>query len=764
MSNELNMKNKNIRVSKFVSDKEFKMLDLLCYRPPKVAKFGWSNEYRKISDDVVVLRMIKGWLVVDALIDHSDLELVSKKRWIPEFKPNIIYVKSGDDNPVALHRYVLGLAKMDETVDHINNNGRDNRKANLEKVKNKINERKRLISTKNTTGIMGLMWEGPANENQTGRWRIRLIDENDKIVIKNFRVSKFGNDVQAAKEAAIAELKANREAHPHFSYSVAGDRERIQNMTAWEILDIPSVLDKDKHVKKESVKHMGTYNASQIVALDQMTAIRQKLGMYIGSTATPNQIVVELLSNAIDEVAGGYGNSVEVTLEKDGSVIVEDHGRGIPYDYHSKLKMSALDVVFMKTHAGGKMGQDDSGYKTSIGTHGVGCTVATATCEKMIVDVWRSWEQATRIYSRGKTVGDLKVKQYVTEKKTGTRIQYYPDPTPGLWGTVVFDKNAIKTMMRGFAYFYPMATLNYIDRTGDKEEKISFNYPDGLLSMYNDMAGKEDLLTKEPMRLKVDLYGIEDALEIVFGYTNGFYERTVGYCNSLRLAEGGTHVQGFKRALTKSLNDAARTLQLLKPKDQNFKGQELSEGLVSIVSVKLRDPKFENQTKTKLSNLELEGDTYSKVYDYLKNYFEDNPKVVTSITEKLIKMRKAREAAKKAKDAVLGNKKSGESFALNLNSKFAACSERNPEKCELFLCEGSSAIGGLKQARDSKTQALYALRGKIRNVEKVDLATVFQNQEIKDIIQILGCGINEEYDESKLKYHKVIIACDSDVD
>lgn len=507
---------------------------------------------------------------------------------------------------------------------------------------------------------------------------------------------------------------------------------------------------------------MGTYDGSSIKRYEGLEGVKRRLGMYAGKIDTPNQIVTELISNCIDEMAAGFGKECWVSLEKDGSLIVEDQGRGIPFDMHPVYKENTLDIILTKLHAGGKM-DDKTSYKTSVGCNGIGVKLGTATCEKMIVDVWRGDKHAQRIASDGKLIGKIKID---TNKghSNGTRIQYYPIKEKGVWGSTEFDINGIKTTLRGFSYFFPFATLHLIDNRGDKSETYTFHAENGLLDMYKDMAGKEDVLTKDPIIIKTELYGIPDALEIIFGYTNGYYERTIGYCNVLRLAEGGTHVQGFKRALTKSLNDAARTLQLLKPKDQNFKGQELSEGLVSIVSVKLRDPKFENQTKTKLSNLELEGDTYSKVYDYLKNYFEDNPKVVTSITEKLIKMRKAREAAKKAKDAVLGNKKSGESFALNLNSKFAACSERNPEKCELFLCEGSSAIGGLKQARDSKTQALYALRGKIRNVEKVDLATVFQNQEIKDIIQILGCGINEDYDESKLKYHKVIIACDSDVD
>ena len=507
---------------------------------------------------------------------------------------------------------------------------------------------------------------------------------------------------------------------------------------------------------------MAKYDASQIVALDPMTGIRERLGMYVGSTTNPNHIITEILSNSIDEISAGYGDTVTVIINKDGSMTVSDKGRGIPFDNHKKYNMSALDVVFLKPHAGGKM-ENTTGYKTSIGLNGIGIKCATATCEKMTVDVWRDGQHATRTYSRGKPVGDIKIEPYVGENK-GTSITYHPDPTKGLWDTIEFDIPAIKTTMKGFSYFFPKAKLIFIDKRGKKPVEVTYHSPNGLLDMYKDIAGTEDLVTKEPIRIMSELDGIEDGLDIVFGYTHSYYDRSVGYCNALRLSEGGTHIQGFKAALTKSLNDAARTLQILKPKDANFKGQELSDGLVAIISVKLANPKFENQTKTKLSNMDLVGKVNSIVYDYLKNYFEDNPKVVLNVCDKLLKMRKAREAAKKARELVLNDNKNKSEFSNSLVGKLATCSERDPNKTEVFLLEGNSASGNVKLARSSKTQAVYALRGKVLNVEKVDMATAFKNQEIKDLISILGCGINEDFDIKKLKYGKVIIATDADVD
>lgn len=509
------------------------------------------------------------------------------------------------------------------------------------------------------------------------------------------------------------------------------------------------------------------YTEEQIQALSTIQAMRLKLGMYVGSTATPNHIVTEILANAIDELAGGYGDCVEVHLTKDGAAKVVDHGRGIPFNEHPKLKMSTLDVVFTKEHAGGKMSADNTGYKTSIGTHGVGCTIATATCEKLIVDVWREGKHATRVYSRGTTVGNLKiVKSELKPDQTGTTVTYYPDPTDGLWDSIEFDGSKVKQVMKGFSYFFPGARLHFYDERKTPVEHVEFYAKNGILDMYKDIAGEDDgsLVTKEPIRIQAQIHDIPNALDIVFGYTNGYYDRTTGYCNALRLSDGGTHIQGFKMALTKSLNDAARNLQILKPKDQNFKGQELTEGLVAIVSIKLSEPKFENQTKTRLSNNDLVGTVNSICYEFLKNYFEDNPKVVIAITDKLVQMRKAREAAKKAREMVLNDKQNKSTFANSLIGKLANCTSRDTDKNEVILVEGKSAGGNVKQARDSKTQAVYALRGKVLNVEKVDMNQAFKNQEIKDLISILGCGILEDFDINKLKYGKIVIMTDSDSD
>ena len=432
---------------------------------------------------------------------------------------------------------------------------------------------------------------------------------------------------------------------------------------------------------------MARYDADDIKHYEGLEGVKRRLGMYAGKIDNPNQIVIELVSNCIDEMAAGYGKECFITLEKDGSLIVEDQGRGIPFGLNHKYNMNSLDMILTKLHAGGKM-DDKTSYKTSIGLNGIGVKLATATCDRMTVDVWREDKHAVRIASDGKLIGNIKIEPNKAGHPSGTRIQYWPIKEKGVWGSTEFDSAGIKSVIKGFSYFFPFATFIFTDNRKGKPEVITYHSTDGLLDMYRDMAGKEDVLTKDPIIIKSELYDIEDALEIIFGYTNSYYERTIGYCNVLRLSEGGTHVQGFKRALTKSLNDAARTLQILKPKDVNFRGNELSEGLVAIVSVKLRDPKFENQTKTKLSNMELEGDTYSKSYEYLKNYFEDNPKVVMQITEKLLKMRRAREAAKKARDAVMGTKQKSEFTASNMNGKYSSCSSRDPKEKELFIIEG----------------------------------------------------------------------------
>lgn len=503
---------------------------------------------------------------------------------------------------------------------------------------------------------------------------------------------------------------------------------------------------------------MTKYDSSSIKRYEGLEGVKRRLGMYAGKTSNPNQVVVELVSNAIDEMAAGYGRLCEVIFDKDGSVTIRDYGRGMPFDMHPKYKENTLDILLTKLHAGGKM-DDKTSYKTSIGLNGVGIKLATATCKEMIVDVYREGKHARRVASDMKLIGSILIEPNKTNEPNGTKIKYTPIDEEGVWDSTTFDINEIKTVLRGFAYFFPFAHFKLENRIPETPEIVEYNYPDGLMQMYKNMTSGSII---DPIVIKSDLEGIPDALEVVFGYTDSTYDRTVGYCNTLRLSEGGTHIAGFRRALTKSLNDAARALNILKPKDANFRGQELGEGLVAIVSVKLRDPKFENQTKTKLSNVSLEGDTYSKVYEYLKPYFEDNPKVVTIISDKLLRVRKAHALSKKIRDAVLG--KSKKEFSSSINSKFSSCSIRDPKRRELILSEGLSANGNIKQARDSTFQALYALRGKVLNVEKKDEASIFDNEELKNLVSLLGCGIKEDYDEKKLQYDKVIIMTDADVD
>lgn len=509
---------------------------------------------------------------------------------------------------------------------------------------------------------------------------------------------------------------------------------------------------------------MASYTAKNIQKLEGLNAVKQRLGMYAGNTDTPNQVALEIVSNSIDEIAQGYGNVVYITIDVDGHLIVEDRGRGIPFDIHPKYKTHTLDIVLTELHTGGKMDNttDESSYKTSIGLNGCGVKLASATCEKMYVDVWRDNQHAHREIRDGKLIGDIKVVKDTTTPHTGTRIEYWP-LNDGTWASNKFDVSKLKTVIRDFSYFFPMATFIMTIKGKKKDEVHTYHATDGLLDMYNKFTENDDLMFKEPIRLKRELDGISDGLEIIFGFTNGSMERVHSYCNALKLAEGGTHVQGFRTALTKALNDAGRNLDVIKAKDANLKGQEIFESIVSIISVKLKEPKFENQTKTKLSNPDLAGKVNSIVYEYLKNYFEDNPKVVITLIDRILRMRYAKEKARKAKELALSEGKKNE-FSTTLIGKLSHCSGKDPMKNELIIIEGLSAGGNIKQARDSKTQAVYALKGKVLNVEKADITKIAENQEIRDLINILGTGIGDDFNISKLKYGKIIIATDADVD
>lgn len=430
------------------------------------------------------------------------------------------------------------------------------------------------------------------------------------------------------------------------------------------------------------------YSAEDIQQLQGLDAVKYRLGMYAGNIDNPNQIAVELISNSVDEIAEGYGNMVHVTVDKDGVLIIEDHGRGIPIDNHPTLKKPAIILSLMDLHTGGKMYNDDNtSYKTSIGLNGIGAKLASATCEYMLTEVWRDGKYA-KVVIKDRQLISFDVTKNKTNHPSGTKITYKPI-NDGTWGTVEFDIPKMKQFIRDFSYFFPIATFefNCYDKDKKKMDTTIYHAENGLTDMFNYFTKSDTMMTKEPIVIKKDLDGIEDGLEIVFGFTDETMERTHSYCNALKLIDGGTHVQGFKMALTKALNDAGRNIEVFKAKDANLKGQEIFESVVSVISVKMAKPKFENQTKTKLSNNDLVGKVNSICYEFLKNYFADNPKLVVLVVERMLKLRHAKESAKKHRDLIMKDSKKSD-FSSSLIGKFSHCSGRDPMKNELIIIEG----------------------------------------------------------------------------
>lgn len=506
---------------------------------------------------------------------------------------------------------------------------------------------------------------------------------------------------------------------------------------------------------------MTKYDASSITHLEGLEAIRKKPGMYAGiGSAGLHQTVYEAITNSVDEWLAGYGNEISLNITDDDGFIIRDNGRGIPFGYNKQYKMDTLDMIVTKMHTGGKMESNDN-FKTSGGTHGIGMKIMCATCKEMKVEVWRDDLHVIRHYAKAQIIGDmLTLKEKTDEKIRGTLIEYHPDYT--VWGKdVKLDRDKVREQMKTFAYLSPGCKFIVRD---DKSKKVDeYLFKNGLLDMYYDMTGKSEKSITKPIVIQAPL-GNDEQLDLVFGYTFNQYENLRAYCNNIKLAEGGTHVQGFKTAVTRALNDAARNMNILKAKDKNLTGSELAEGMTSIINVKIRQPMFENQTKTKLNNQTLIGQVSSVVYDYMKNWCIDNPKDCGIIIDKIMRTRRAREAAKKAREIALNGKQSKSSFTSEFMTKLVNCKSRNVRDCELYVCEGLSAMGTIVQARNSNYQAVFPLRGKVLNTEKSTDVQMLANKELSAIIQALGCGIKDDYDEKKLKFDKIIIETDADYD
>ncbi|EFC91316.1 DNA gyrase, B subunit [Dethiosulfovibrio peptidovorans DSM 11002] len=494
------------------------------------------------------------------------------------------------------------------------------------------------------------------------------------------------------------------------------------------------------------------YTAQSIQILEGLEAVRKRPGMYIGDTATRglHHCVYEVVDNAVDEALAGYCSEIKVTIHTDGSVSVSDNGRGIPVDPHPSNGRPACEVVLTVLHAGGKFNNDT--YKVSGGLHGVGVSVVNALSSWLELDICRNGKTWGQRFEKGIPVTDLEG-GYETDK-SGTTVHFMPDDE--IFEEVCFSAEILGNRLREMAFLIPGLKITLID---DREEKEwTFHYEGGLASFVEYLNRDKSSLFPKPIVVS----GERDSIFVEVGlqYNDGYHERLFSFANLIHTMEGGTHVIGLRSAITRAINESARRNKVLKDKDANLSGEDLKEGLTCVISVKLGDPQFEGQTKTKLGNSEVKGIVDSIVYEGLLVALDEDPSVLKPVVDKAVKARQAREAAKKARELVRKTAMTG----LNLPGKLADCSGRIPENCEVYIVEGDSAGGSAKQGRDRAFQAILPLRGKILNVEKARLDRILSSKEIRTIIQALGCGIGEDFDTTKLRYHKIIIMTDADVD
>ncbi len=497
------------------------------------------------------------------------------------------------------------------------------------------------------------------------------------------------------------------------------------------------------------------YNASQIQVLEGLEAVRRRPGMYIGSTDERglHHLVQELVDNSIDEALAGFCNNITVTIHEDGSCSVRDNGRGIPVDIHEKYQKPAVEVALTVLHAGGKFG--GGGYKVSGGLHGVGLSVVNALATDLHVEVRRQGKIHEQHYKRGDAIDSLTVIGETEE--TGTCVRFWPDPE--VFETVVFDFDNLKKRLRELAFLNKGIRITIEDKREEHKALESFHYEGGIIEFVEYLNKNKTLLLEKPLYFE----GVKgtSTVEVAMQYNDGYQETVYTFANNIQTHEGGTHLTGFRNALTKVINEYARKYKLLKESEQNLSGEDVREGLTAIVSVKLEEPQFEGQTKTKLGNSEIRPVTENIVTEKLEAFLEENPQVAKGIIDKCLMASRAREAARKARE-LTRRKSSLDTFSLP--GKLADCSEKDPTKCEIFIVEGDSAGGSAKDGRDRKTQAILPLRGKILNVEKTRLDKMLQNNEIRSMITAFGAGIDVEFDESKLRYHKIICMTDADVD
>jgi len=498
------------------------------------------------------------------------------------------------------------------------------------------------------------------------------------------------------------------------------------------------------------------YNADQIQVLEGLEAVRKRPGMYIGSTSSRglHHLVYEIVDNSVDEALAGYCSEIEVTVHRDNSVTVKDNGRGIPVDIQKKLGIPAIEVVFTVLHAGGKFG--GGGYKVSGGLHGVGASAVNALSVRLKVQVYRNGKCYEEEFARGKTTVPLHVVREVSPDLHGTVVHFMPDSE--IFETTVYDYETLRVRLRETAFLTKNLKITLTDEREEGKSE-SFHFEGGIREFVQYLNRGKNVLYDQVISCEEKREGV--MVEVAMQHNDSYNENIFTFVNNINTPEGGTHLTGFKNAITKTFNDYARTRKLLKESDENLTGEDLREGLTAIVSVKVENPQFEGQTKQKLGNSEVTGAVSSVLSEQLTYFLEQNPAIAKQICDKAILAQHARAAARKARD--LTRRKSALD-GMALPGKLADCSSKDPEECEIFIVEGDSAGGSAKTARDRKTQAILPLRGKILNVEKARMDRVYGNAEIKAMITAFGAGIHEDFDISKLRYHKIIIMTDADVD
>lgn len=504
-----------------------------------------------------------------------------------------------------------------------------------------------------------------------------------------------------------------------------------------------------------SVKTNENYNAENIQVLEGLEPVRKRPGMYIGSTGPRglHHLVYEIVDNSIDEALAGHCKNIKVTICEDNSIIVVDDGRGMPVDIHPKVGKPAVEVIHTVLHAGGKFG--GGGYKVSGGLHGVGASVVNALSEKMEVEIKRNGKIYKQTYSRGKVMTELEV--IGESKSTGSKTTFKPDDT--IFDEMDFSFSTLEHRLREMAFLNKGIKITLKDERAQSKKTEIFHYEGGIKEFVKYQNKNKEVLHKDIVyfEVKKDTQEVEIALQ----YTDRYSENIFTFANNINTSEGGTHLVGFKSALTRALNDYAKKNKLIKEGEENLQGEDAREGITAIISVKLAEPQFEGQTKTKLGNSEMRGLTETITNENLQIFLEENPQQARIIIDKCLRSARAREAARKARDLT---RRKGALDSMALPGKLADCSEKDPALCELFIVEGDSAGGSAKMGRDRATQAILPLRGKIMNVEKARLDKILSSEEIRNMITAFGCGVGNEFDPSKLRYHKIVIMTDADVD